>query len=186
MIVYKFILPFLATYPVRTNNNVNYQKVKSNSGNTSHKFHLVNVNFYYPERKVTFGLYFAPMKILLTFIVGKHISFRNKLFYFVDMLKKSSPSRIINVASIAAKYAKNFTPETINSYTDHISSYANSKLGNILFTQELGKKLKDSNISVFSLHPGITNTGIAIKNFNPIFRVCAAIFSRVFFMASIN
>lgn len=126
------------------------------------------------------------MKILLTFIVGKHISFRNKLFYFVDMLKKSSPSRIINVASIAAKYAKNFTPETINSYTDHISSYANSKLGNILFTQELGKKLKDSNISVFSLHPGITNTGIAIKNFNPIFRVCAAIFSRVFFMASIN
>jgi len=35
-----------------------------------------------------------------------------------------------------------------------INAYSHSKLANILFTNELARRLKDSNITANSLHPG--------------------------------
>lgn len=98
----------------------------------------------------------------------------------LDLLKKSAPSRIVNVSSKAAKYAKKFTPEQINSYKSHVNAYSNSKLGNILFTQVLAEKLKDFNVSVFSLHPGAIYTDIAIQHLNPCIQSCGKCFSNIF------
>lgn len=39
-------------------------------------------------------------------------------------------------------------------------SYRQSKLGNVLFTLELAERLKDSGVTVVSLHPGAVNTEI--------------------------
>jgi short-subunit dehydrogenase involved in D-alanine esterification of teichoic acids len=44
-----------------------------------------------------------------------------------------------------------------NSYSP-IKAYSRSKLANVLFTRELAKRLKDTNVKTYSLHPGIVAT----------------------------
>lgn len=77
------------------------------------------------------------------------------------MLKKTKGSRVINVASRLAKYARNFDVKHLNTYSGIISVYNNSKLCNILFTKELAKRLQGTGVTTYSLHPGVVRTDIA-------------------------
>lgn len=77
----------------------------------------------------------------------------------IDLLKKSAPCRIVIVAS------KTHTLSHMNPLKDsHLNPvnflipgllYGNSKYANILTTFELAKRLKDFNITVNCLHPGM-------------------------------
>lgn len=60
----------------------------------------------------------------------------------LDRLKASAPSRIVNVSSIAHVRGK-INVSDLNSEKDYdpADAYAQSKLANILFTNELAKKL---------------------------------------------
>jgi len=81
----------------------------------------------------------------------------------LSLLKKSSNARIINVSSVTHITGKiHFENINLrnNAYSPSIA-YRQSKLANILFTRELAKRLgKNSNINVYSLHPGIIKTDI--------------------------
>jgi len=75
----------------------------------------------------------------------------------LNLLKKSSNARIINVASTAYITGKihfeNINLEN-NAYSP-VKAYSQSKLANVLFTRELAKRLgKNSNIRVYCLQPG--------------------------------
>ncbi|CAG9818075.1 unnamed protein product, partial [Phaedon cochleariae] len=87
--------------------------------------------------------YFGP--VLLTLLL-------------LDLLKKTRPSRIVNVSSLAAKWAR-LEPEHLNHWSK-LLIYSNSKLGNLLFTIKLASVLRNSGVSVFSVHPGIVKTEI--------------------------
>ncbi|XP_050293675.1 retinol dehydrogenase 11-like [Anthonomus grandis grandis] len=73
----------------------------------------------------------------------------------MDLLKKSSPSRVVNVASVAGSLlplkAKNLNGPGL---TEH-DPYARSKLANVLFTIELAKRLQGTGVTTYSLHPGV-------------------------------
>jgi NAD(P)-dependent dehydrogenase (short-subunit alcohol dehydrogenase family) len=79
----------------------------------------------------------------------------------LDLLKKSSPSRIINVSSemhkrgvfcaVDLQWAKGYSWS---------KSYCSSKLYNILFSLELSKRLKDTGVTANALHPGLVKTNI--------------------------
>lgn len=77
----------------------------------------------------------------------------------LDYLKASTPSRIINVSSIA--HARGFIDtsdfNSEKSY-DPKKAYEQSKLANVLFTRELSKRLQGSGVTVNALHPGIVDT----------------------------
>lgn len=79
----------------------------------------------------------------------------------LDVLKDSTPSRIINVSSVAHKRGV-INKEDLNSDKsyDPSSAYAQSKLANILFTNELAKKLEGTGVTANSMHPGIVDTEI--------------------------
>ncbi|XP_056641133.1 retinol dehydrogenase 13-like [Diorhabda sublineata] len=79
----------------------------------------------------------------------------------LDMLKESAPSRIINVSSVAHKRGK-INKDDLNSEKNYNPStaYAQSKLANILFTNELAKRLDGTGVTVNSVHPGIVDTEI--------------------------
>jgi NAD(P)-dependent dehydrogenase (short-subunit alcohol dehydrogenase family) len=69
----------------------------------------------------------------------------------LDLLKKSSPSRIVVVSSSGYKFLTNeFNLENINSelFYDKVDAYGQSKLANILFSKELAKRLQGSGVSV--------------------------------------
>ncbi|XP_067119836.1 retinol dehydrogenase 14-like isoform X3 [Centruroides vittatus] len=97
----------------------------------------------------------------------------------LDLLKRSAPSRIINVSSLMYKWAK-IDLEDLNLLKNYRPSiaYANSKLANILFTIELSKRLEETGVTVNSLHPGLVNTGI-MRNKNGLM---AMIFKMIFFL----
>ena len=75
------------------------------------------------------------------------------------------PARIVNVSSIAANYGGeirwddpnyNLRPEEFSMYP----SYAQSKMGNILFSLALAKKYGSQGIQSYSLHPGGNRTNL--------------------------
>lgn len=65
----------------------------------------------------------------------------------LDKLKSSSPSRIINVSSIAHERGK-IDFENLNSEKNYqtAEAYSNSKLANVLFNHELDKRLQGRKI----------------------------------------
>ena len=78
-------------------------------------------------------------------------------------MKKSSNARIINVSSslhMLGKIDFNNINLRNNTYTP-FKAYSQSKLANVLFTRELANRLgRNSNINVYSLHPGGINTDL--------------------------
>ena len=80
----------------------------------------------------------------------------------LDILKKSAPSRIINVGSAAHRMGKiDFEDlQSENKKGRLMKLYGNSKLAMALVSYELSRKLEGSNVTVNILHPGLVNTNL--------------------------
>jgi NAD(P)-dependent dehydrogenase (short-subunit alcohol dehydrogenase family) len=77
----------------------------------------------------------------------------------LDMLKASAPARVINVSSMAHRFAwMRFDDLEGKKRWNSFHSYAQSKLANILFTNRLADELNGDGVSVNSLHPGMVKT----------------------------
>jgi retinol dehydrogenase-12 len=107
----------------------------------------------------------------------------NHLGYFVltlellDLLKASAPSRVVNVSSDAHRGMRlDFGDlENRKSYSG-LRVYGQSKLMNLLFTDELARRLAGSNVTVNALHPGVVATGFGQNTpglFNSLVRLAA-------------
>ncbi|GLH14450.1 Putative dehydrogenase with different specificities related to short-chain alcohol dehydrogenase [Gryllus bimaculatus] len=81
----------------------------------------------------------------------------------VDLLKKSAPARIVFVSSGAHEIGK-LTPERLEYSTakdfGDMQIYSMTKLGNVLVSNELARRLKGTGVTVNSLHPGVVLTDI--------------------------
>lgn len=81
-----------------------------------------------------------------------------------DLIARSADGRIINVASEAHRRASpdfdDFHLE--RSYTGW-KAYGNSKLYNIMYTDELARRIGKSGISTWSLHPGVVATNFSLN-----------------------
>jgi len=111
----------------------------------------------------------------------------NHLAYFLltnlllNSLKASPKAKIVSVASQAA-LAGNINFENLHLEKNFSSwrSYSNSKLANIIFTYELAKRLKGTNVTANCIYPGIVRTnfgrelsgfwGIIFKELNGLLR----------------
>ncbi|MBN1330239.1 MAG: SDR family oxidoreductase [Candidatus Heimdallarchaeota archaeon] len=103
---------------------------------------------------------FTEDNIETTFAVN-HLGYFLLTNLLLDLLKKSSHSRIINVSSGAYVAIKKWSLDDYNWNKRKFSSfyaYGESKLYNIMFTQELAKQLKDTGITVNTYTPGFTRT----------------------------
>lgn len=83
----------------------------------------------------------------------------------LPLLEKSVQGRIINLASSAHYHGKIYKEDLQLSKGYFIlKAYAQSKLANVMFTLDLAEKLKDTNITVHAVHPGVVKTKIGQKN----------------------
>ena len=92
----------------------------------------------------------------------------------LDLLKRSAPSRVINVASEAHRYARMDLDRLDEA---GIVGYNRSKLANVMFTYALARRLEGTGVSVFAVHPGIVRTGWARGRGSGIFRFGTALAS---------
>jgi NAD(P)-dependent dehydrogenase (short-subunit alcohol dehydrogenase family) len=82
----------------------------------------------------------------------------------LDLLKGSSPSRIINVSSGAHYGGKiDFNDLQQEAKYSGWKAYAQSKLANILFTYQLAHRLAGTGVTVNCLHPGFVNSRFAFN-----------------------
>ncbi len=80
----------------------------------------------------------------------------------LDLLVKSAPARVVNVASIEHYDA---TMDLTDLGFERggwgmAKAYRRSKLGNVLFTRALAKRLEGKGVTVNAVHPGAVATGI--------------------------
>jgi len=97
----------------------------------------------------------------------------NHLAYFLltnlllDRLKQSAPARIVNVASAAHASAGgplDFDDLGGRGQANPMRRYGISKLANILFTRELGRRLEGTGVTAHCFHPGFVGSGFATNN----------------------
>ncbi len=118
----------------------------------------------------------------------------NHLGYFLftnlllDLVKKESESRIINVSSAAHHFVKGMQWDDINYKNDFkmgLKAYGQSKLGNILFTKQLAKRLQKDGVTVNAIHPGGVNTSLGNQN-NSLFGRVLKIILKPFFRSPLK
>ena len=77
----------------------------------------------------------------------------------LDRMKEAPSARIINVSSIAHRRGKiNFDDLQSEKPHKRLVAYNQSKLANVLFTRSLAQRLQETNVTTYSLHPGVIRT----------------------------
>jgi NAD(P)-dependent dehydrogenase (short-subunit alcohol dehydrogenase family) len=111
-----------------------------------------NAGINLPSREITSDGY---EKVFAT----NHLAYFYLTSLLLDVLKSSAPSRIINVSSNAHS-AVDINDLMSEKKYDQYKVYSCSKMCNILFTYELSKRLKGSDVTVNAVHPGVVKTNI--------------------------
>jgi len=81
----------------------------------------------------------------------------------MERIRQSAPARIVTVASKAHYGAKGIDFDALRSEARSRTGFAEyevSKLANVLFSSELGRRLVGSRITTYSLHPGVIASDI--------------------------
>ena len=81
----------------------------------------------------------------------------------LERLRESAPARIVTVASHSHYSAKAIDWEAIRAPTRSLAGireYEVSKLANVLFSAELGRRLAGAGVSTYALHPGVIASDI--------------------------
>jgi NAD(P)-dependent dehydrogenase (short-subunit alcohol dehydrogenase family) len=103
----------------------------------------------------------TPDGIEATFAVN-HLGYFLLTNLLLDIIKKSSPARIITVASIAHRSGTMDFDDLGFERGGYkiMRAYSRSKLGNVLFAAELARRLAGTGVTSNSVHPGSVNTNI--------------------------
>lgn len=98
-------------------------------------------------------------------IATNHFAYFLLTNLLLDSIKKSEQGRIVNVASGSHYKGKiDFESFTENKSYFVLKAYEQSKLANVLFSNELAERLRGTSVTVNSLHPGFVKTHIGNKN----------------------
>lgn len=81
----------------------------------------------------------------------------------LDRLRESAPARIVNVSSQSHYGAKDIDLDALRQPTRSLTGmpeYSVSKLANVLFTQELARRLEGTGVTTYAVHPGVIASDI--------------------------
>jgi len=127
---------------------------------TGRPIHLLvnNAGVMLPDRRETHDGFEAHLGV-------NHLGHFLLTNLLLERISASAPARVVNVSSDAMHFAS-LTPELhdLNWEERRYSgwrSYGDSKLMNLMFTNELNRRLGDSGVTSAALHPGIVTTELA-------------------------
>jgi NAD(P)-dependent dehydrogenase (short-subunit alcohol dehydrogenase family) len=160
-------------------------QIKSDTGNN--KVHFIAADLSYTagiqDAAYQFKRHFTRLDVLvnnagaffdrrMVNTDGHEMTFAlNHLNYFLlthlllDVLKTSSPARVVNVSSDAHRgVTLNFDDLQNEKNYQGFKAYGQSKLCNVLFTYELAHRLDGTRVTANALHPGFVSTKFATNN----------------------
>jgi len=113
-------------------------------------------------------------------LATNHLNYFLLTHLLLDRLKASVPARIVNVASNAHEGARlNFDDlQNRRGYSGQVV-YGQSKLMNILFTEELARRLAGTQVTVNCLHPGLVATNFLTNNRGILFKIARRVLNLV-------
>ncbi|XP_036928586.1 dehydrogenase/reductase SDR family member 13-like [Acanthopagrus latus] len=87
----------------------------------------------------------------------------------LERLKEAGGGRVVTVSSMAHRWGHvDFEALAANKHLgtgryswQFFAAYCSSKLCNVLFTHELAKRLKGTNVTCYSVHPGVVRTQLS-------------------------
>jgi retinol dehydrogenase-14 len=98
--------------------------------------------------------------IEMTFAVN-HLGYFLLTTLLTDLLVKSAPARVVSVASVGHRSGTlDFDDLGYERGYKIMRAYSRSKLANVLFANELARRLASANVTSNSLHPGAVSTRI--------------------------
>jgi NAD(P)-dependent dehydrogenase (short-subunit alcohol dehydrogenase family) len=115
-----------------------------------------NAGAVFPQRQLTADGFEATLAL-------NHLSYFLLTHELLDLLKGSTPARIVNVASRAHQRGKVDFDDLMHAkrYSSFMV-YSDSKLCNLLFTYELARRLEGTRVTVNALHPGVVATNFGM------------------------
>ncbi|MFT5442848.1 MAG: retinol dehydrogenase-12 [Myxococcota bacterium] len=102
----------------------------------------------------------------MTFGVN-HLGYYLLTVLLIDSLKEAPAGRVVCTASDAYKFGKgalNFDDLQMERGYSTFGAYGASKLANILFTRELGRRLEGTRVTANAFHPGMVGSDFAKNN----------------------
>ncbi|KAL7844122.1 hypothetical protein SRHO_G00226610 [Serrasalmus rhombeus] len=103
----------------------------------------------------------------------------------LDLLKKSAPARIVNISSVNHWRGKvdlsHFRGDNLTYRMDSV--YNHTKLHNIIWTNELARRLQGTGVTANSLHPGVVMTEV-MRHYNWLVRLIFNTIGIFFFKSS--
>jgi NAD(P)-dependent dehydrogenase (short-subunit alcohol dehydrogenase family) len=165
----EFITADLSTLP-------GIRRVADDFKKAHHQLHILinNAGGFFIKRILT------PDGYEKTFALN-HLNYFLLTILLLDLLKASSPARIINVASASHVGARiDFSDLQGKKRYGGFRAYGQSKLANVLFTYELARRLEKTGVTVNALHPGYVDTGIPLSSGFPgkLAKIYARLFAR--------
>jgi NAD(P)-dependent dehydrogenase (short-subunit alcohol dehydrogenase family) len=115
------------------------------------------------------GALFTPRQVTsdgleLTFATN-HLSYFVLTHFLRERLMAAAPARFVNTSSEAHRRARlDFSDLQSERGYRGFGAYSRSKLANILFTRELARRLKGTEVTANSLHPGFVATRFGDNN----------------------
>jgi len=96
----------------------------------------------------------------------KHLAHFLLTRLLLPRLQACAPSRIVHVASNAHSFCKEIRWHDLSHEREFSAfpAYGHSKLANILFSNELARRLRGTGVTSNALHPGAVATGIGSNN----------------------
>jgi NAD(P)-dependent dehydrogenase (short-subunit alcohol dehydrogenase family) len=115
--------------------------------------------------------------IEMTFALN-HLAYFALTAHLLPRLRESGPSRIVNVSGGDAHKSKNrFDFDNYDAAVKYrpIRQYEQSKLANLLFTQELARRLGDSSVTANAVSPHRTSATRFAHNVHPLAKVAMTV-----------
>ena len=98
--------------------------------------------------------------IEMTFAVN-HLGYFLLTTLLIDLLVKSAPARVVSVASVGHRSGTiDFDDLGFEQGYKIMRAYSRSKLANVLFSNELARRLAGTGVTSNSMHPGAVSTRI--------------------------
>ena len=96
-----------------------------------------------------------------------HLAYFQLTSLLLDRIRDSAPARIVSVASEAHRFVSSLDPQDPAPAQERFRwwrGYGRSKLGNLLFTAELARRLESSGVTANAVHPGAVATRLGTQN----------------------